>query len=295
VLYAPGPVLSAQAPVEAVSLHGDSLRRPPLPADAEARMLAQLKTAEEEYARRPSAEGLIWVGRRTAYLGRYTEAIAIFSSGLAKYRGDARLYRHRGHRYLTTRQIDRAIGDFLYAAQLTRGKPDQVEPDGQPNAKGIPTSTLQSNIWYHLGLAYYVKGDFRKALAAYRECLKVSKNDDMQVATRHCLYMTLRRMGRTDEAAEVLFPVRRNMNVIENHAYHRLLLLYQGQLSSDSVTAGGSGDAALQDATVGYGLGNWHYYNGRKDRAFEIWERIVESGPWPSFGVLAAEAEMARN
>ena len=295
VLWAPCPVLRAQAPVEAVSLHGDSLRRPALSAEAEARMQAQLKAAELEYARRPGVEGLIWVGRRTAYLGRFTEAIAIFSSGLAKYRGDARLYRHRGHRYLTTRQIDRAIGDLLYAAQLTRGKPDQVEPDGQPNAQNIPTSTLQSNIWYHLGLAYYLKADFRKALAAYRECLRVSKNDDMQVATRHWLYMTLRRMGRSDEAAEVLFPVRRTMNVIENQAYHRLLLLYKGQLSSDSLMAGGEGDAALQDATVGYGLGNWHFYNGRKDQAFRIWERIVETGPWPSFGYLAAEAELARD
>jgi len=288
------PRVWGQAPVEAVSLLGDSLRRPVLPASVEARMVAQLGEAEKEYGHRQTADALIWVGRRTAYLGRFTESIAIYSSGLAKYRSDARLYRHRGHRYLTTRQIDRAIGDFQYAAQLTRGKPDQVEPDGQPNAKNIPTSTLQSNIWYHLGLAYYLKGDFRKALSAYRECLKVSKNDDMQVATRHWLYMTLRRMGRTDEAAEVLFPVRRDMNVIENHAYLRLLLLYQGGLSSDSLTAGGDGDAALQDATVSYGLGNWHFYNGRKEQAIAIWRRILETGPWASFGYLAAEAELAR-
>jgi tetratricopeptide (TPR) repeat protein len=258
-------------------------------------MAAQLREAEKEYGHRQTADALIWVGRRTAYLGRFTESIAIYSSGLAKYRNDARLYRHRGHRYLTTRQIDRAIGDFQYAAQLTRGKPDQVEPDGQPNAKNIPTSTLQSNIWYHLGLAYYLKGDFRKALSAYRECLKVSKNDDMQVATRHWLYMTLRRMGRTDEAAEVLFPVRRDMKVIENDAYLRLLLLYQGQLSSDSLAGGGDGDAALQDATVSYGLGNWHFYNGRKAQAIAIWRKIIATGPWASFGYLAAEAELARN
>jgi tetratricopeptide (TPR) repeat protein len=292
VLFAVCPLLSAQAPVEAVSLLGDSLRRPVLPAETEARLAAQLREAEEEYGRRPSADALIWVGRRTAYLGRFTDAIAIYSSGLAKYRGDARLYRHRGHRYLTIRHFDRAIGDLLYAVQLTRGKPDQVEPDGQPNAKNIPTSTLQSNIWYHLGLAYYLKGDFRHAVAAYRECLKVSKNDDMQVATRHWLYMALRRMGRTEEAAEVLFPVRRDMNVIENQAYHRLLLLYQGRLLSDSLTVSGDG---LQDATVSYGLGNWHWYSGRKEEALRIWRQILETGPWASFGFLAAEAELARN
>lgn len=295
VLWALCPVLWAQPPVEAVSLLGDSLRRPALPPDVEARYQTQLREAELEYARRPTADALIWVGRRTAYLGRYTDAIAIFSTGLAKYGGDPRLYRHRGHRYITIRHFDRAIGDLLYAAQLVRGKPDQVEPDGQPNPRNIPTSTLQSNIWYHLGLAYYLKGDFRRALSAYRACLAVSKNDDMQVATRHWLYMTLRRMGRSDEAAEVLFPIRRDMNVIENQAYLRLLLLYQGKLSPDSLGAGGDADQALQDATVGYGLGNWHWYNGRKDVALRIWRKILETGPWASFGYIAAEAEIARN
>ena len=44
--------------------------------------------------------------------------------------------------------------------KLVAAKPDEVEPDGAPNARGIPRSTLQSNIWYHLGLAQYLAGDF---------------------------------------------------------------------------------------------------------------------------------------
>lgn len=285
---------SAQ-PVEAISLSGDSLRRPVLPPETLARMTAELHEADNELARRPgNADAIIWVGRRTAYLGRYTEAIAVFSSGLARHPGDPRLYRHRGHRYLTTRQIDRAIGDLVYAARLIGGKKDEVEPDGQPNARNIPTSTLQSNIWYHLGLAYYVKGDFRRALAAYRECLAVSKNPDMDVATRYWLYMTLRRMGLPSRAAEVLQPVTRSMDIIENGSYHRLLLLFKGQLSPDSL-AGSGADRALEDATTGYGLGNWHYFNGRRSEALEIWRRVVEQGPWASFGALAAEAELARH
>jgi tetratricopeptide (TPR) repeat protein len=234
------------------------------------------------------------VGRRTAYLGRYTEAIAIYSTGLARHPGDARLYRHRGHRYLTTRQIDRAIADLLYGARLVRGRPDEVEPDGQPNARNIPTSTLQSNIWYHLGLGYYVRGDFRRALASYRECLAVSRNADMQVATRYWLYMTLRRMGLSGPAREVLQPVTRSMDIIENGAYHRLLLLFKGELAADSLTGSGE-DRALQDATTGYGLGNWHYLNGRRDEARRIWRRVIETGPWASFGYLAAEAELSRS
>ena len=284
----------AQQPVEAISLLGDSLRRPALAADAESRMTAQLQEAEAELGRRPgNADAMIWVGRRTAYLGRYTEAIALFSTGLARHPGDARLYRHRGHRYLTTRQLDRAIGDFLYAARLTRGRKDEVEPDGQPNARNIPTSTLQGNIWYHLGLAYYAKGDFRRALAAYREGLETSRNPDMQVATRYWLYMTLRRMGLPAQAREVLQPVTRSMDIIENGSYHRLLLLFKGELPPDSLTGAGE-DRALEDATTGYGIGNWHFINGRRDQARAVWTRVVEQGPWASFGALAAEAELAR-
>jgi tetratricopeptide (TPR) repeat protein len=282
--------------VEAISLLGDTLRAPKLGAATEARLMQQLAAAEIEYERDPgSAEAAIWFGRRTAYLGRYRDAIGILSVGIAKHPDDARLYRHRGHRYITTRRLDRAIDDLLYAALLTRRQKDEVEPDGQPNARNIPVSTLQSNIWYHLALAYYLKGDLRHALDAWRQDLRLATNDDMRVATTHWLYMTLRRMGRKAEADAVLKPIRRDMDLIENQSYHRLLLLYKGELSPDSLTAGGDPDPALQDATVSYGVGNWHWYNGRRDEAMAIWRRILATGPWASFGYIAAEAELGRN
>ncbi len=83
------------------------------------------------------------------------------------------------------------------------------------------------------------------------------------------------------------------MDVIENHAYHRLLLLYRGELLADELLAeaGEAGAAAL--ATTGYGVGNWHLYGGRREPAFEIFREIVATEAWPSFGYLAAEAELA--
>src|SRR4029078_11810488 len=97
--------------------------------------------------------------RGIAYLARSRDAIETFSEGIEKHPDDARLYRHRGHRYITVREFPKAIEDLTKAAQLRSGKPVQVEPDGQPNARNIPTSTLQSNIYYHLGLAHYLSGD----------------------------------------------------------------------------------------------------------------------------------------
>ncbi|MFN2317440.1 MAG: tetratricopeptide repeat protein [Gemmatimonadales bacterium] len=278
---------------EARSLRGEALFAAELSEAARTGHLARLEVARQlVFANPADPDALIWWGRRTAYLGRYRDAIAIFSAGIAAHPTDARMYRHRGHRWLSVREFDRAIADFDRAAALVRGKPDQVEPDGLPNARGIPTSTLQSNIWYHLALTHYVKGDFDKALPAWQEGMKVSTNPDMMVATSYWLYMTLRRMGRDAEAARVLEPITRELDIIENTAYHRLMLLNKGLLT-EADFAQASGDA-LQDASTGYGLGNWHYYNGRRAEAFRVWERVLAGGNWASFGFIAAEAEVAR-
>ena len=292
------PPASAPLPAgaEAMSLLRKPLFAPRLSAETRAnfeKRLAEARTAWE--ANPDDPEAIVWLGRRTAYLGRYREAIRIYSEGIEKHPMEARLYRHRGHRYITVRQFDDAIADFNRAAELIKGKPDEIEPDGLPNARNIPTSTLQSNIWYHLGLAHYLKGDFARALEAYHECMKVSTNPDMLVATTNWLYMTLRRLDRFQEAAAVLAPITRDMNLIENDSYHRLLLVYKGEISAESAVSSASAeDRALDDATLGYGVGNWHLYRGFKPQAQRIFKRVLEGESWAAFGYLAAEAEMAR-
>lgn len=278
---------------EAVSLTGERLVSPPIPAGTRDAYEQRLAEARRAYDRTPAnADSIIWLGRRTAYLGRYREAIGIFTHGISKHPNDSRMYRHRGHRYITVRDLDRAIADLTRAAQLTRGQPDQVEPDGIPNALNVPTSTLQSNVWYHLGLAHYLQGDFGRALPAYREALRVSNNPDMLVATSHWLYMTLRRLGRDADAGAVLRPISRDLTIIENDAYHRLLLMYKGELPLDSLAPVGTDPVG--DATIGYGVGNWHMYNGRRDAAMEVFRRVAGRGSWAAFGYIAAEAEVAR-
>ena len=231
------------------------------------------------------ADAIVWLGRRTAYLGNYQEAIDIFTDGAKRYPNDARMLRHRGHRWITLRQFDRAVADLTQAASLIRGKEDQIEPDGLPNARNIPTSTLQSNIWYHLGLAHYLRGDFEQALGAYRECMKVSKNPDGVVSTSHWLYMTLRRLNRRDEAEKVLDAISTDMDVIENQAYHKLLLMYRGEIAPEEME---------KDATTQYGVGNWYLYNGEPERARPVFERIVSGKEWSAFGYIAAEADLHR-
>ena len=283
------------AGAEAISLFGQPLTPPELPPEAQADREAKLAEARAALQARPDdPDALIWVGRRTAYLGRYREAIEIFGQGIARFPQDARFIRHRGHRWITVRQFDRAAEDLDKAARLVAGKPDEVEPDGLPNRYNIPTSTLQSNIWYHLGLAHYLQGDFDKALHAYRECLKVSNNPDMEVATRHWLYMTLRRLGREAEAAEILAPVRADMKILENDAYHKLLLMYRGEMKPEALFRPAEGGDAIDPATLGYGVANWHLYNGRRGEAVRELQAVLATGQWAAFGFIAAEADLKR-
>lgn len=268
--------------------------QPQLSAETQREFEAKLNEARERFEKDSrSADNIIWLGRRTAYLGRYKDAIRIFTQGVEQFPPDARLYRHRGHRYITLRCFDAAIADFEKASQLVRGKPDEIEPDGLPNARNIPTSTLQSNIWYHLGLAYYLKGDFQRALSAYREAEKVSKNADMLVATTHWLYMTLRRLGREKEAGRTLLPIKDNLDLIENADYYKMIRVYKGQLDPANVWAEISQRSDnLSNATIGYGLGNWFLYNGRRAEAEKIFRQVTAGNQWSSFGYIAAEVEL---
>ena len=282
--------------VEATSLLGEKLLRPVPTGDARTTMLARFAEATRGFKSAPAdADSIIWLGRRTAYLGRFNEAIDIYTRGIALHPNDSRMLRHRGHRYLTTRQLDKALADFEKAYELTKPKPDAVEPDGLPNARNIPTSTLKSNIRYHLGLTHYLKGDFEKAARFYTEDIAAAANPDMHVASAHWLYMSLRRMGKTKDAEQVLAPITSKMDVIENTAYHRLLLMYKGEIKPTDVLPE-QNTPSLENVTTAYGVANWHLYNGRDDEAHRLFEHIAATrAQWPSFGYLAAEAELARD
>jgi len=269
--------------------------QPQLSVETRRSLEAQLAQARADFQRDPNANNSIWLGRRTAYLGRYKEAIGIYSDAIVKFPKDARLYRHRGHRFITLRCFDEAIADFQKAAKLIKGKPDEIEPDGMPNARNVPTSTLQSNIWYHYGLARYLKGDFGGALSAYREAEKVSKNPDMLVATTHWLYMTLRRLGREAAAKKAVAGISDNLDIIENADYYKLIKLYQGKLKPEDLLKDiNQTGNTLSSATVGYGVGNWFLYNGQRAEAERIFRQIVFGNQWASFGHIAAEAELGR-
>lgn len=280
---------------EGYNLFGAPLYAVEYPKDVQDRYAANLKVAEDRCRAHPGDEdAIVWHGRRLGYLTRYREAVDVYSKGLKLFPDSYILLRHRGHRYISLRRFAEAETDFTRAAALCFFKNDEIEPDGEPNAAGQPTSTVRFNIFYHLALSKYLQGLYEEALADYRSCMDYSRdNDDALVATSDWLYMTLMRLGKKDEAARVLEPIREDMHIIENFAYHSRLLLYKGLRKPEDLLAAGS-TAHHDTATHGYGIGNWHYYNGRLAEAKAMFESVLTTTYWPAFGFIASEAELAR-
>ena len=237
-------------------------------------------------------DNIIWHGRFTAYMGDYLKAIDIYTKGIELHSDDARLYRHRGHRYITTRQLDLAIQDFEKAEELIEGKENEVEPDGMPNERNIPVSSLHGNIFYHLGLAHYLKGSLLEAEEAFQKCLATSRMNDNVVSASHWLYMIRRLLGKNAEAQEVVGPIEKDWDIIENMSYHQLCLLYNGSINENEILNVESNSSA-NDAVL-YGIANWHVYNGREEKGVRLLNEIIDMGHWASFGHIAAEADLAR-
>ncbi len=258
---------------EVVSLLGRPLYRTP----GEGEALAELETSLREAALKLEAdpgnpETIILYGRALAGLWRYHDAIDVYTRGIAAHPDLAMLYRHRGHRYISVREFGKAAADLARAAEL---------------------NDHDFDIWYHLGLAHYLLGDFDKALPAYERGLAVAEGDDSKIAISNWLNITLLRLGQKAEADALLEMITEGMEVVENRSYYDLLLLYKGLKPASDIEARAAA-SDLDLATTGYGIGGWHLTKGDTEKAREIFRKIVETKYWPAFGFIAAEAELSR-
>lgn len=228
--------------------------------------------AEKKLAADPkNVELIIALGRAQATPWRFRDAIATYTRGIEIDPNNAMLYRHRGHRYISTRQFDKAVQDLERAAKL--------------NNKDF-------DIWYHLALANYLKGNFEKAAAAYEQAYAAAQKDDSRIAASDWLYMSYRRAGKNAEAQRSLDRITPDMKVEENKSYFDRLMLYKGIKKESDIINDKMTD--LEIATVGYGIANWRLYNGDKAKAKEMFLRITSGKYWPAFGFIAAETELTR-
>jgi tetratricopeptide (TPR) repeat protein len=284
------------APPQGTSLIGRPLAAIPRGADPAAeRELAQ--ALEERRARPDDPDALIWVGRRHAYLWGMRAAVEVFGEGVAQYPHDPRFLRHRGHRLISLRKFAEAEADLARAARLIEQRPElgaEVEPDGQPNARNIPLTTTGFNVYYHLALARYYQHNFEGALEAWTKAEGHTRGlDDNIVAVAYWKYLTLRRLGRDREARQTLEVVREGMDIIENHAYHALTLMYKEGEPAVRAAMRSPPGGTLDRATVLAGVGHYLLLAGDRASAETCYRTVIDGGNWPAFGYIAAEVELA--
>jgi tetratricopeptide (TPR) repeat protein len=225
--------------------------------------------AESALAADPrNVDKIIALGVAQSGVRQYREAIATFTRGVGIAPKNALLYRWRGHRYLSTRQFDKAMNDLQRGARLD--------------------STIYG-IWYHLGIVRFVRRDFAGAADAFTRALPMSPDSAERAGSTDWLWMSLSRAGRKADAQALL---DRHPDVPNaGNAYAQRLRLYRGEVSPDSVfTPADTSD--IQVATLSYGIGNWYLVQGDTAKARSWFERSVTSGGWPAFGFIMSEVEL---
>ena len=278
---------------EAISFLGDTLLRPEIEVESFLQNDSLLEEAKAVFLEDSTdLSAIIWYGRRLAYLHRYKEAIDVFTHGTLLHPESPELYRHRGHRFITVRQTQNAIQDLKRGATLAANREMEVEPDGIPNKLDIPLSNLHFNIYYHLGLAYYLQANYAEAITSFQTSMEYVNNPDLVVATTYWLYLAYLRTGDQDTAKRLLTNIHPDMEIIENEAYlHQLLLFQTGQ---SALNESDSSPESTSSGTQQYGISCWHEANGRHSEADSIRSMILAEDGWHYFGYIAAEADAAR-
>ncbi len=211
--------------------------------------------------------------RSLAGLRRYDDALAACGESLRLQPDGAEALRDRGHYHLNLGHLDEGLADLQRAETLSR---------------------RDRGTFYHLGLAYYLKGEFARAATAYEGCLATSDTDGARVECQAWLLPSLLRAGRRQDARRLLDAVR--LTSLAGHAglYLDRLLLFKGTRTEAAVAATMASEGAVTEATVGYGIGLWHLLNGRQAEARTYFRRSIGSGLVTSWGARASEAELRR-
>ena len=238
-------------------------------------------SGQKQLAADPRNAGLaLAVSQTEAGQRQYREAIATCTKALEFAPKNAALYLERGHRELGLREFTAGTRDLEQAAALD---PKKME------------------VFYHLGLAHYFQSHFDAAADSFRKALSLASNNDGVIDASNWLYVSLRRAGKQEEAAQALKRITPDMKNIEPHYYFYLQLLrfYQGAVSEKDVLppkpANPSDvESELAFDTISYGVGNWKLYNHDTKGARELFTQVVEGNAWNAWGFVGAETDLVR-
>lgn len=206
----------------------------------------------------------------------YYEASEVFSEILVQTPFDVRTLCHRGHVYIGLRAYKQAAADFETALRV-----DPTDWD----------------CLYHIGLCYYLMGDYPTAEGYYARCYAASKSEEDYTAVSDWYWLTLMHLGKTEEAAAILDAVKPDWDYGENEIYFKRLLVYKGLCSAGETIAFARTCAPHEFCTYAYGIAYymWAVLNEKEEAQALLAEIASASGlQWGGFALQAAQAAMKR-
>lgn len=254
-----------------------SWQRNPQPDDAGVKDMRAAVEKEPE-----NAEKWMELGLAYANVGYYREAAECYSHAISIDPFDWRFYRHRAHRFISCNLFQDGAADFTIATRL--------------NPKDW-------NCWYHLGLAYFLLEDYEKALEAYKTCYSLNETTDDLCASTDWYWMTLKRLGRDEEAQALIDKVKPEMgeglDEMGGLGYFNRIMVYKGVNPPESLLPKeGDDNTALRLVTQGFGLANYYNTIGEEEKCVEMLKKVVQAGAasrwYSAFGCLAAHVDLKR-
>ncbi len=268
------------------TLIGTELRAPDWPEDVRERLELDLEIAKAVFEVAPEREdSYIWLGRRYGYLGRYDEAVEVFTAGLQKFPDSYKLHRFRGRHRARSRDFDGAIEDYRAGIEKMDGISDSFEPDGMPNSRGLTISTYRSNLHYYLGQTYFATGDYAGMIAELDASLTspiALPIEDHKVAVVFWKYLALKKLGKDRQAGAVLSSIPETLDLVENHSYHMAVKVLQGRVTAQAAREEG-------DSLSKFALGMKKQFEGDPEEAVRILRGVVAEN---AFGYWPAEVEL---
>lgn len=278
---------------EAVSLLGDTLWSVTLPGPLAAQRVALLADARRRDRSDADLAARLLLARRTAAMGRYREAVGIYTAAVERFPPDARVLRRRGEALLALREVREAMHDLRDAAAAARNSTVREFLDGPEGA--YTQAGLVHGAHLLLGIGHFVEGDYRGATASLLTSLRASISPDEVAEATLWLVFALNRAGRTREAADLVRAVPESLAVKQRRAEHRLLMSYRGSLPLAALQQemSGSGDPELETLYL-FGYAMSLATSGRTSDATDALEQVRNIGAWHTLPALAAEAELSR-
>ena len=221
----------------------------------------------------------LWMEKGLALAGAelYRESEECYAHAISLEPFNGILYRHMAHRMLSQWRFEDARAGFTIASRLI---PDNWD------------------VWYHLGLSYYLLREYDLAQAAYKRCLELTDMTDIEAfpAVIDWSWRTARRRGDEAYATELLAMLPADFEVGTDECGYALnCAVYQGRATVDEVLAMCADKDPLNAATNSYAMANYLRETGEEARGVEELGKLMESldaEGWCTFGYLAAMVDL---